>query len=249
MPVLYNYVLNLADNTLILGQRLSEWCGVGPFLEEDLALTNTSLDIIGQAKMLLELASEIKGDDKTADDLAFMRDQHLFKNVLLVEQPNGDYAQTMLRQYLMDVYHVYLYDALSKSNHEKLAAIAEKSLKEVTYHKQRSELWIKRMALGTKESHKRMQNAMNPLWHYHHELFESNDEIDALVKQGIAANPEELHKRWDEEIKALIAQTPLEIPQTGWKATGGRVGHHSEYLGKMLCEMQFLQRAYPNCEW
>ncbi len=249
MSALYNYVLNLADNTLILGQRLSEWCGVGPFLEEDLALTNTSLDIIGQAKMLLELASEIKGDDETADDLAFMRDQHLFKNVLLVEQPNGDYAQTMLRQYMIDVYHVYLYEELSNSSHEKLAAIAEKSLKEVTYHKQRSELWIKRMALGTQESHKRMQNAMNHLWHYHHELFESNDEIDELVQQGIAANPEELHKKWDVEVKDLITQTPLEIPTTGWKATGGRVGHHSEYLGKMLCEMQFLQRAYPGCEW
>ena len=249
MPALYNYVLNLADNTLILGQRLSEWCGVGPFLEEDLALTNTSLDIIGQAKMLLELAAEIKDDDKTADDLAFMRDQHQYKNVLLVEQPNGDYAQTMLRQYMMDVYHVYLYDALSKSKNDKLAAIAEKSLKEVTYHKERSELWIKRMALGTEESLKRLQNAMNHLWHYHHELFESNNEIGDLVQQGIAANPEELHKQWGAEVNELIAQTPLEVPQTGWKATGGRVGHHSEYLGKMLCEMQFLQRAYPNCEW
>ncbi len=249
MSALYNYVLNLADNTLILGQRLSEWCGVGPFLEEDLALTNTSLDIIGQAKMLLELASEIKGGDKTADDLAFMRDQHQFKNVHLVEQPNGDYAQTMLRQYMMDVYHAYLYEALSNSKHEKLAAIAEKSLKEVTYHKERSELWIKRMALGTDESLKRLQNAMNHLWHYHHELFESNVELDELVKQGIAANPNELHQKWDAEVNTLIAQTSLEIPITGWKATGGRVGHHSEYLGKMLCEMQFLQRAYPGCEW
>jgi ring-1,2-phenylacetyl-CoA epoxidase subunit PaaC len=249
MSSLYNYVLNLADNTLVLGQRLSEWCGIGPFLEEDLALTNTSLDIIGQAKMLLELASEIKGDDKTADDLAFMRDQHLFKNVLLVEQPNGDYAQTMLRQYMMDVYHVHLYTALAKSTDKKLAAIAEKSLKEVKYHLERSELWIKRMALGTDESLSRLQNALNHLWHYHHELFESNAEIENLVTQGIAANQKELHELWDKEVKALIATTPLEIPTTGWKATGGRVGHHSEYLGKILCEMQFLQRAYPNCEW
>ncbi|MCF6289274.1 MAG: phenylacetate-CoA oxygenase subunit PaaC [Proteobacteria bacterium] len=249
MSALYNYVLHLADNTLILGQRLSEWCGIGPFLEEDLALTNTALDIIGQAKMLLELAVTIKGDATTADDLAFLRDQHQFKNVLLVEQPNGDYAQTMLRQYMLDVYHVNLYSVLATSSHEQLAAIAEKSLKEVQYHKERSELWIKRMALGTQESLERLQNSLNHLWHYHHELFESNAEIDDLVTQGIAANPNNLHLKWDAEVKDLIANTALQIPETGWHATGGRVGHHSEYLGKMLCEMQFLQRAYPNCEW
>ncbi len=248
MSAHYNYVLNLADNTLILGQRLSEWCGIGPFLEEDLALTNTALDIIGQAQMLLNYAAELKGNG-TADELAYLRDQHEFKNVLLAEQPNGDYAQTMFRQYMLDVYHENLYSALAMSQDQKLAAIAEKSLKEVIYHKQRSELWIKRMALGTDESFERLQNALNHLWHYHHELFESNNEVENLVEQGIAANPKELHKKWDAEVKELIAQTPLEIPQTGWKATGGRVGHHSEYLGKMLCEMQFLQRAYPNCEW
>ena len=248
MSALYNYVLNLADNTLILGQRLSEWCGIGPFLEEDLALTNTALDIIGQAQMLLNYAAELKGEG-TADDLAFLRDQHEFKNVLLCEQPNGDYAQTMLRQYMLDVYHENLYSALAKSKDQKLAAIAIKSRKEVIYHKQRSELWMKRMALGTDESFERLQNALNHLWHYHHELFESNAEIEDLLQQGIAANPKELHKKWDAEVKELIAQTALEIPQTGWKATGGRIGHHSEYLGKMLCELQFLQRAYPNCEW
>lgn len=249
MPALNDYILNLADNTLILGQQLSRWCGVGPFLEEDLALTNTSLDIIGQAKMLLELASELDENNKSADDLAFLRDQHQFKNVLLVEQPNGDYAMTIMRQYLMDVYHFYLYDSLSSSTHERLAAIAEKSLKEVKYHKQRSELWIKRMALGTEESYTRIQKAMNCLWHYHHELFEINDDIERLVKQGIAANPLDLYEKWSKEVQVLISKTSLEIPQKGWKATGGRVGHHSEYLGKMLCEMQFLQRAYPNCEW
>ncbi len=249
MSAVYNYVLNLGDNTLILGQRLSEWCGVGPFLEEDLALTNTSLDIIGQAKMLLEYAAKLKNDTQSADDLAFMRDQHQFKNVLLVEQPNGDYSQTMLRQYFMDVYHVHLYSVLSNSSNQQLAGIAAKSLKEVTYHLERSQLWIKRMAHGTTESFNRLQTSLNKLWHYHHELFESSDEIDDLVKQGIAANPKELHKKWDAEVKDLMAKTPLEIPQTGWKATGGRIGHHSEYLGKMLCEMQFLQRAYPGCEW
>lgn len=246
---MYNYVQNLADNTLILGQRLSEWCGVGPFLEEDLALTNTSLDIIGQAKMLLEFAVEIKGTQESADDLAFMRDQHEFKNVILVEQPNGDYSQTMLRQYFMDVYHYYLYQALANSSNEKLAGIAAKSLKEVTYHLERSELWIKRMANGTEESLNRLQASLNKLWHYHHELFEENAETTKLVDQGIAADPNQLKQKWQNDVNALLDSTALEIPKVGWRATGGRDGHHSEYLGKMLCEMQFLQRAYPNSDW
>ena len=245
---MYKYVQNLADNTLVLGQRLSEWCGMGPFLEEDLALTNTALDILGQAQMLLNYVAELKGEG-TADDLAFMRDQHEFKNILLVEQPNGDYAQTMLRQYMMDVYHNYLYSTLSNSHDKTLAAIAAKSLKEVIYHKERSELWIKRMALGTEESLQRLQHALNHLWHYHHELFEESAELSELVKQDIAADPKTLKALWENDVNALMADTPLEIPSKGWKATGGRVGHHSEYLGKMLCEMQFLQRAYPSCEW
>ena len=243
------YIQNLADNTLILGQRLAEWCGVGPFLEEDLALTNTSLDIIGQAKMLLEYAAELKNSGETADDLAFMRDQHEFKNVILVEQPNGDYSQTMLRQYFMDVYHLHLYKALSDSSNQRLAGIAAKSLKEVTYHVQRSELWLKRMALGTEESFNRLQESLNKLWHYHHELFEESAEITELVKQGIAADPSKLKQYWYTDVNALLNSTPLELPKKGWKATGGRKGHHSEYLGLMLCEMQFLQRAYPNSEW
>ncbi len=244
----YNYILNLADNTLVLGQRLSGWCGVGPFLEEDLALTNTALDIIGQAQMLLNLAIEIKGEG-TVDDLAFLRDQHQFKNVLLVEQPNGDYAQTMFRQYMIDSYHVHLYRALVDSSEKQLAAIAEKSLKEVNYHKERSELWIKRMALGTSEGLERLQKAANNLWHYQHELFENSEELDKLVKQGIAADPNQLQQNWLNDVSKLLAKTPIKTPQSGWRATGGRLGHHSEYLGKMLCEMQFLQRAYPNCEW
>ena len=246
---MYNYVQNLADNTLILGQRLSEWCGVGPFLEEDLALTNTALDIIGQAKMLLELATEIKNSGESVDDLAFMRDQHEFKNVILVEQPNGDYSQTMLRQYFMDVYHLHLYRGLSNSQNQQLAAIAAKSYKEVTYHVERSQLWIKRMALGTEESFNRLQASLNKLWHYHHELFEESAALSELVKQGIAADPKVLKALWENDVNALIDTTPLEVPDKGWKATGGRVGHHSEYLGKMLCEMQFLQRAYPGSEW
>jgi len=246
---MYNYIQNLADNTLILGQRLAQWCGHGPFLEEDLALTNTSLDILGQAQMLLNLAAEIKDDGSSADDLAFLRDAIAFKNVILVEQPNGDFAQTMLRQYFMDVYHLHLYERLSGSSNQRLAEIAEKSLKEVTYHLERSQLWMQRLAHGTTESFDRLQKALNELWHYTHELFEESAELDNLVEQDIAADPIHLKIHWEADVKEWLASTALTIPKTGWRATGGLNGHHSEYLGLMLCEMQFLQRAYPNCEW
>lgn len=246
---MYNYVQHLADNTLILGQRLSEWCGHGPFLEEDLALTNTCIDILGQSQMLLDLAAEIKNDGSTADDLAYLRDAMDFKNVILVEQPNGDFAQTMLRQYFMDVYHLYLYRLLSDSKDERLAEIAQKSLKEVQYHVERSQLWIQRFAHGTEESFERVQNALNSLWHYTHELFEENEELDALVEQSIAADPMQIKIHWEADVKSLLSETELSIPQVGWRATGGIKGQHSEHLGMILCEMQFLQRAYPNCEW
>jgi ring-1,2-phenylacetyl-CoA epoxidase subunit PaaC len=155
----------------------------------------------------------------------------------------------MLRQYFMDVYHQHLYKELSNSKDERLAGIAAKSLKEVTYHVERSDLWIKRMALGTEESFNRLQASLDKLWHYHHELFEENTELTELINQGIAADPKVLKHNWLSDVNKLLAQTPLEVPKKGWKATGGRKGHHSEYLGLMLCEIQFLQRAYPNCEW
>jgi len=247
--MLFNYLLQLADNQLILSQRLSELCGHGPALEQDIALTNISLDLIGQARLLFQYAEKLDDKKRNEDQLALVRAENEYRNVLLVEQPNGDYAQTMLRQYFMDVYHVHLYRALSNSSNQQLAAIATKSLKEVIYHLERSDLWIKRMAHGTQESLNRLQTALNKLWHYHHELFEESDELSQLVKQGIAADPKALKDLWQKDVKTLIATSPLEIPVKGWKATGGRVGHHSEYLGKMLCEMQFLQRAYPGCEW
>ncbi len=246
---MYNYVQNLADNTLILGQRLSEWCGHGPFLEEDLALTNTCVDILGQSQMLLNLAAEIKNDGSTADDLAFLRDVMDFKNVILVEQPNGDFAHTMLRQYFMDVYHLHLYGLLSDSKDERLAEIAQKSLKEVQYHVERSLLWVQRFAHGTEESFDRLQKALNSLWHYTHELFDENKEFETLVEQSIAADPMQIKVRWEADVKSLLSETDLIIPKVGWKATGGIKGQHSEHLGMILCEMQFLQRAYPNCEW
>lgn len=249
MSNLYNYVLNLADNTMILGQRLSEWCGLGPFLEEDLAVTNTCLDLIGQAQMFYNLAVELTDSGKSADDLAFLRDAIGYRNVLLVEQPNGDYAQTIVKQYFMDVYHVHLYTGLMQSSNKDLAAVAEKSLKEANYHLERSNLWMLRLANGTEESFNRMQTAINTLWHYHHELFEKPDYIDELISKKNVPDPEVLEQAWEDQVAVLIKSTDLVIPEAGWNATGGLEGHHSKYLGKMLCEMQFLQRAYPNCEW
>lgn len=249
MSDLYNYVIKQADNALILGQRLSEWCGHGPFLEEDLALTNTSLDILGQAQMLLDYAAKIHSEKKTADDLAFLRDAHEFRNVLLVEQPNGDFAQTMVRQYFIDVYNYNLYQELQNSTDNNLAAIAEKSLKEVNYHVERSQEWLNRMAFGTEESFTRLQNSFDDLWGYHLELFENTKGQEKLVEQGIAVSNEKLSVQWLETVEKWLETTEIKLPKKYWKATGGQKGHHSEYLGLMLCEMQFLQRAYPNCEW
>lgn len=249
MTALYDYVLHLADNNLILAQRLSEWCGHGPFLEEDLALTNCCLDILGQAQMLLNYASDLQGNQQSADDLAFLRDAHEFRNVLLVEQPNEDFAHTMVRQYFIDTYNTLLYKKLSQSTDKQLAAIAEKSLKESNYHLERSQEWMNRLAFGTEESFARLQSAFDELWGYHLELFENTKGQNDLVEQGVAVCNQELQKNWTLSVENWLETTPIEKPESFWHATGGLQGHHSEHLGLMLCEMQFLQRAYPNCEW
>ncbi len=245
------YALRLGDNALILGQRLSEWCGHGPFLEEDIALTNLSLDLIGQAQLLLELAGS-QGDDteqKTADELAYLRDADAFRNVLLVEQPNGDFAHTMVRQYLMDVYDEILYSELIRSGWQPLADIARKVLKEIRYHKQHSGDWLWRLGQGTDESHQRMQQAVDDLWFYTPELFENDDLQQRLQAAGVAPDMASIQTRWQAGVLPALKQAGLRPPESGWVATGGRKGHHSEHLGYILAEMQFLQRAYPGCEW
>ncbi len=245
------YALRLGDNALVLGQRLSEWCGHGPFLEEDIALTNLSLDLIGQAQLLLELAGA-QGDDaeqKTADELAYLRDVDAFRNALLVEQPNGDFAHTMVRQYLMDVHDEILYGELAQSRWQPLADIARKVVKEIRYHKQHSGDWLRRLGQGTAESHRRMQQAVDDLWFYTPELFENDALQQRLADAGVAPDIAALEKRWQSEVSSTLAQAGLCPPESGWVATGGRKGHHSEHLGYILAEMQFLQRAYPGCEW
>ena len=247
--VLFEYVLRMADDSLILGQRLGEWCGHGPILEEDIALTNISLDLIGQSISLFDLAAALQGEGKTHDDLAFLRFENQYKNVLLVEQPNGDFAMTIMRQFFFDAFRKPFYEALCKSPITQLAAIAEKSLKETRYHLKHTSEWVIRMGDGTEESHARAQAAIDHLWRYTHELF-YEDAIDAEL-QAAAQVPslKAIETSWLETVKAVFAEATLEIPANNWKFDGGRQGRHSEHMGYLLAELQYMQRAYPNMQW
>ncbi len=246
---LYQYCLRLGDTALLQGQRLAEWCGHGPFLEEDIALTNTALDLFGHANMFYRHAVTLNPAVANEDQLAFLRDAHEFRNPLMVELPKGDFAFTLLRQYLLDAYNDLLYAALSDSTHTPLAEIARKAAKETAYHLQRSLLWLRRLSLGTDESHARMQSALDELWFYSPELFEAHDLLQSLQQEGVAPDGQVLQRVWSERVLQQLQSCRLEAPQSGWVATGGWQGEHSEHLGYLLAEMQFLQRAYPGCEW
>lgn len=246
---LFEYVLRLADDSLILGQRLSEWCGHGPILEEDIAMTNIALDQIGQATSLLEYAAKVEGEGRTADDLAFLRIDRDYKNLLLVEQENGDFGKTIMRQFFFDAYRKLLFERLVNSSDEQIAAIAEKSLKETKYHLKHSSEWVIRLGDGTEESHGRIQDSLNELWRYTGELFYS-DEVDAeLTEQGVIPDMTGLKEEWEANVKAVLNEATLSIPDNNWQFDGGRVGKHSEHLGHLLSVMQYMQRAYPNMEW
>jgi len=237
------YLLRLGDNALILGHRLSEWCGHGPVLEEDIAMSNIALDLIGQATMWLGLAAKREGKGRTADDLAYKRDVLDWRNVLLVEQPNGDFADTMVRQFLFDCHHHALLSKLTGSADADIRDIAVKALKEVTYHRRHSGEWVIRMGDGTEESHGRAQAALDRLWGYTDELFEI-DEIDqAMVASG------GFRGEWDGMVDTVLAEATLSRPEIAWSVNGGRRGVHTEHLGYLLAEMQFLPRAYPDARW
>lgn len=246
---LIEYVLRLGDDSLILGHRLSEWCGHGPVLEEDIALTNLSLDLIGQATSLLEYVGKIEGKGRTADDLAFLRFDKDYKNLLLVEQPNGDFGMTILRQFFFDAYRVPLFEQLCLSSDKHLAAIAEKSLKETRYHLKHSSEWVIRLGDGTQESKDRIQESLNTLWRYTNELFFSNESDAKLRDHAVIGSVEELKQSWHRCVNAVLEEATLKIPENNWQFEGGRVGKHSEHLGYILAELQFMQRAYPNMEW
>ncbi len=249
MNSLFEYVLRLGDDSLILGHRLSEWCGHGPILEEDIAMTNISLDLVGQATSLLGYAGELEGKGRDADALAFLRFDRDYKNVLLVEQPNGDFGMTMLRQFFFDAYRKPLFEKLQHSTDKHLAAIAEKSLKETKYHLKHSSEWVIRLGDGTEESNARIQDSLNTLWRYTNELF-FTDEVDAeLVEKGIVPSLQEIQNEWNATVTTVLTEATLTIPTNNWKQEGGRKGLHSEHLGYILAELQYMQRAYPNMQW
>lgn len=244
---LFEFLCRMGDNTLVLGHRVSEWCGVAPVLEEDIALANTALDIIGQTQLWLGLAGEVEGKGRNADKLAFHRDVWDFRNVLLVEHPNGDFGQTMMRQFLFDAWHLAQLKGLIISSNEQIAAIAEKSSKEVTYHLERSTDTVIGLGDGTEKNHKRIQNALDRLWPYVGELFVSDSVDDVMVAEGIAPAPASLRVGYDEVLDQVFAAATLIKPTDNFAHKGGKSGaRHSEHLGHMLTQMQWLQRAYPD---
>ncbi|WP_170371824.1 1,2-phenylacetyl-CoA epoxidase subunit PaaC [Ruegeria arenilitoris] len=244
------FLLRMGDNTLILGHRVSEWCGHAPVLEEDIALANTALDLIGQTQMWLGLAGEVQGEGKSADDLAFLRDAWDFRNVLLVEVPNGDFGRTLMRQFLFDAWHSIMLGRLLKSSDDRVAAIAEKASKEVAYHLERSSDTVVGLGDGTEESHRRMQEALDYLWPYVGEMFAS-DEVDAeMAAAGIAPDPASLREEYDALVRRVLTEATLTIPDSRFAHKGGRDGRmHTEHLGHLLTQMQWLQRAYPGATW
>jgi ring-1,2-phenylacetyl-CoA epoxidase subunit PaaC len=246
---LVDYLLRLGDNSLILGHRLSEWVGHGPAIEEELAVGNVALDLIGQARMWLALAGEIEGKGRDEDKLAYLRDAGAYRNLLLLEQPNGDFAMTIARQFYFDAFHHLLLQGLMRSSESRVADIAAKAVKEVDYHLRRSSDWIVRLGDGTDESRRRMQAGIDDLWFYTGEMFESDAVDNAVVAQGIGVDPASLQPPWREYVETTLTEATLVVPQGKWTQRGGKRGIHTEHLGFLLAEMQFLQRAYPGATW
>lgn len=254
---LIDYTLHHADNTLILAQRNSEWCGHGPVLEQDIAITNISLDLIGQARNFYQYAAQLLNESKkpgeeagfTEDSLAYLRTERDFTNCLLVELPNGDWGQTILRQFFFSTYQDLLYSRLQNSRDTQLAAIAQKALKEVTYHLRWSSEWVIRLGDGTEESSLRMHNAIDALWPYTGELFRASDFEIKAVKTGIGVDVQGLNESWLKKIKEVFDEATLPLSVTSFFQTGGKEGKHTEHLGYILAEMQYLQRTYPEAKW
>ena len=251
------YTLHLADNALVLGHRNSEWTGHGPILEQDIAISNIALDLIGQARNFYQYAAELKGKKEiTEDTFAYLRDAWDYKNCLLVEQTNGDWAKTILRQFFFSTYQYYFYQQLQQSSDAQLAAIAEKSVKEVTYHLKWSAEWVIRLGDGTEESHRRMKSALTDLWPLTGELFVPANYETELLKENISVDLQSIKSSWNSKVAEVLNEATLSMPpdktekgEMVWMQTGGKDGKHTEHLGYLLAEMQFLQRAYPGGEW
>jgi ring-1,2-phenylacetyl-CoA epoxidase subunit PaaC len=246
---LFTYVVSLADDALVLGHRLSQWSGHAPMLEEDIALSNLALDLVGQARLFYAHAGVIEGKGRDEDQLAFLRDEHAYRNVLLVEQPNGDFATTIVRQLLYAAFMHPYYQALVASGDQRLGEIAAKAVKEMAYHVRHSAEWVIRLGDGTEESHARAAAALDELWMYTGELFEMDDGERALVGKGIAVDRATIKPAWDATVDRVLAEATLKRPADRWMQGGGRSGRHSEHLGHLLAEMQVLHRAHPGATW
>lgn len=243
------YLLRLADDRLVLGHRLSEWCGHGPILEEDIAVANIALDLVGQATALLELAAAREGRGRTADDLAYFRDAREYRNLLLAELPRGDFGFTIVRQFLFDAYDVPLLDALQRGADAELAGIAGKAYKEARYHLRHSAEWLVKLGDGTAESHRRVQAPLDELWRYSGEAFLADDLDRQMAAQGIAPDPASLQPAWLATVQQVLSAATLRQPADVYMARGGRQGLHTEHLGHMLAEMQSVARAHPGATW
>ena len=246
---LVQYIYGIADNALILGQRLGELCGHGPNLETDIAMTNIALDLLGQTRSYYQYAAKLQGDNATEDTVAFLRNEREYKNVLLVEQPNTDFAYCIVRQFLFDNYHLLLLTELQNSTDETLVAIAKKSIKEVSYHKRFSSDWIRRLGDGTEESHNKMQTAINDLWTYTDELFHQTDADKIMVEQGIGVDVTKLRDKYYDQINEILAESTLQTPEMKYFQKGGKQGIHSEHMGYLLADLQYMQRTFPNMNW
>lgn len=246
---LYKYILGIADNSLILGQRLGELCGHGPSLETDIACTNISLDLFGQVRSYFQYAAKIANDGRTEDDIAMLRKERDYLSVLLVEQPNTHFGYTIGRQFLFDVYHLMFLKELEKSKDLTLSAIAKKSIKEVTYHERFSSDWVKRLGDGTEQSNQKMQAAIDDLWAYTDELFHQTDADLAMVSEGIAVDVKSLKEAYYQKVSEVLQLANLNIPESKYFQKGGKKGIHTEHMGYLLSELQYMQRAYPNMEW
>jgi len=244
---LVDYVLGLGDDALVLGHRLSEWITRAPQIEEDIALGNIALDLLGQARTLLDHAGRTEGEGRDEDALAYRRDDREFRNVQLVEIPNGDFAVSMARQLVFSTYQLELYGALLASRDSVLAGLAAKAVKEVAYHRDHATQWVLRLGDGTEESHRRMQDGLARVWPYVDELFETTDVERALP--GLAVDPASLRPAWEAHVHQVVAEATLEVPAPRWHARDGRSGHHSEHLGHLLAEMQHLHRSHPGATW
>lgn len=246
---LYNYILGIADNSLILGQRLGELCGHGPNLETDIALTNINLDLIGQARSYYQYAGKLTGLDKSEDDIAFLRLEREYRNVLLVEQPNTHFGYVMARQFLFDMFHFMLMEKLQHSKDETLVAIANKGIKEVSYHKRFSSDWIKRLGDGTAESNAKVQEAINDLWRFTDEFFLLTEADKAMVEVGIGVDVSKLKEDYYKKVSEVLEEATLQTPENKYFTKGGKEGLHTEHMGYILAELQYMQRTFPNMTW